>query len=257
MITTPPPCAVPPGIHKFVSEGTSRKYMLTGTGNRASRLTVSMHGRTGSSESQHKQGMFTENGGGITVYPQSLGTPPATLWKAMPDSKDVRYVASLTTCLQSRGCGSPATTQINGVSMGAMMTSRLACDAPNIARSWGMVAGVLPPYCRMGPDKIVTIVHGRTDTVVGWRGEMSPFLSNLINGAGVGIAKDAIALDWQRAKGCTPTVVKRRLDPATVVTLYNCKGMSSTMLIAHTGGHSWDPNPEYSKMSTTKLLLIR
>ena len=86
---------------------------------------------------------------------------------------------------------------------------------------------------------------------------MSPFLSNLINGAGVGIAKDAIALDWQRAKGCTPTVVKRRLDPATVVTLYNCKGMSSTMLIAHTGGHSWDPNPEYSKMSTTKLLLIR
>ena len=102
MIAIAAPCPVPPGIHQYVSDGVKRKFVLTGVGDKYSRLTVSMHGGTGSSESQHYVGQFSELGGGIAVYPQSVGTPPATLWKAMPNSKDVRYVASLTTWLQSK-----------------------------------------------------------------------------------------------------------------------------------------------------------
>ena len=124
-----------------------------------------------------------------------------------------------------------------GISNGAMMAHRLACEASDVFAAIGTVSGPLVTE-RCAPSNPVAVIHihGTADGYVPEKGGVGPKYPGLNYPS----AQDTISF-WAAADGCTPTA--RQSNPAPDVQLLDfdgCRGGTAVAYYSITGGgHSW------------------
>lgn len=258
-------CTIQSGTYQsFKYRGVDRKfkaYVPPGA-NSQTKLIISMHGATGSSESQEAMSGFTwfaKQQNFIAVYPQATGEPQKTVWDIAPNGPDIGYVTELTKFLHYNGCGSPNTTYINGFSMGAMMTSTLMCTSGHLYAGAAMVSGVLDPLsgCVVGKNKPILIVHGVKDFVVPYDGSMSVNVAMFVPKTAISkYNRQQMARHWQLVK--KPSVVTAVVQDTPLIkyVTYSSPGAKDTkIVILKDDVHVWDADPRRNTVSTTKLIL--
>ena len=261
-------CDIPAGENGFADGRQVRSFRIAlppGGANASTPMVVSLHAMTGDAALQEEVSGFSALGaaeGFIAVYPQGEGLGEEKYWDAAPGSADVQDVAALIASLHDEGCSSPQSTYVNGWSMGAMMTSRLLCERPEIMAGAGMVAGVLPPEpgCRIPGGIAVSIVHSRDDPTVPFDGRLPSDISGRAGGEQSanfpGITREAMGRQWALAKGCPDPVPQTVREPGQTVTTWTGCGNAPTVVHIRDGGrHDW--NPIGPAMPPTSLTLWR
>ncbi len=258
-------CTIASGTYQnFKYRGVDRKfkaYIPPGATSQT-KLIISMHGATGSSESQENMSGFTwfgQRDNFAAVYPQALGAPQKTVWDIRPGGNDIGYVTELTKFLHASGCGSPNTTYINGFSMGAMMTSTLMCTSGHLYAGAAMVSGVLDPLsgCVVGKNKPILIVHGMKDFVVPYDGSMSANVALFVPRTAISkYNRQQMARHWQLVKRPSSVTAVVKDTPLIKYVTYSSPATKDTkIVILKDDVHVWDADPRRNTVSTTKLIL--
>ena len=175
--------------------------------------------------------------GFVVVYPDGIGRS----WNAgiccgsaaRRNVDDVGFLAALVQRLEDQNRVDPHRVYVTGMSNGAMMAYRMACEAPFPIAAIGPVAGTLGVACDRARPTSVLHIHGSADRNV-------PF------GGGVGIGFDrsprlavpeALAR-WRDLDHCATAVTTTAGTVATQ--LAQCAGGRVVELITVAGaGHQW------------------
>jgi len=149
---------------------------------------------------------------------------------------DVAFIAAMVSELERTQNADAQRVYITGMSNGAMMAYRLACEAPFPIAAVGSVAGTFDmPSCANPQRTRIMEIHGLTDQHVPFDGgiginhsQPQPFPS----------VEDTLAI-WQRANGCTRGP---RANTAGVVTRtrWTCEqGDDVELVTIANAGHEW------------------
>lgn len=250
-----------PGTYEFTldHDGETRIYRVhvpkSYVAARPTAAVFSFHGGGGSAEimSQDKYyGLITksEQAGYIAVFPNGysrfrdgkLATFNAgSCCGNARDKKidDVGFVRKVVARLKEQLNIDPERISSNGMSNGAMMSYRLACEAADIFHSIAAVAGT-DGMERCEPSRPVSVlhIHARDDEMVLFNGGAGKDSKTLANFRSV---KDTIAR-WVRLNACNSTP-KKVLDlpgKATCEAYTGCKGgVEVKLCVTESGGHSW------------------
>jgi polyhydroxybutyrate depolymerase len=187
--------------------------------------------------------------GFIAVYPQGLGNSfnaGVCCGTSAGTVNDVKFVGDLLDKLATELCVDPKRVFSSGLSNGAMLSHRLACEMSNRIAAIGAVAGTIAIDPCTPPRPVpVMHIHGTGDFVV-------PY-----NGGGLSGAKsvpDTIA-EWVKIDGCTdpkPTNVYTHGD-ATCDEYSMCQaGAAVRLCTIDQGGHQWPGGKDdgFGKFST-------
>ena len=202
-------------------------------------LVVFMHGGFGSAaqaEAAYGWDAVADREGFIVAYPEGDGVA----WNAgsccgspaKTDVDDVAFIAALTAQLQGEFGVAPSRTFATGMSNGAMMAYRMACDTDTFA-AIAPVAGTIVTECDAPHPASVLHIHGLEDERVRYDGETGSGATR-VDGRAV---EDDVAL-WRAVDGCgAPTV----LDAAPVTTsAAECPdGREVTLITIADAGHQW------------------
>lgn len=202
--------------------------------------------------------------GFVVVYPDGTGRT----WNAGgccgPAARDavddVGFVGALLDHLEQELCIDRRRVFASGMSNGAMMSHRLACEASDRIAAIAPVAGVeMSPTCAPARPVPVLQVHGTADGHVPWEGGVGCGL------AGVAFTSVPATMEgWRLRNGCSSTtsVVLEQGD-GTCTGFDGCPIAGETVLCAiASGGHSWPGGvpregvvdcPEDGAQSTTFL----
>jgi polyhydroxybutyrate depolymerase len=207
--------------------------------------------------------------GFIVVYPQGLPLGVGPSWNAggccANNAEDVKFVRDLVKLLETKYCIDPKRVYATGLSNGAMLSYRLACEASDVFAAVAPVAGAVEvqPCVPSRPVPILAF-HGTGDTIVPFNGGKDGLL-HVLNFPPVSYSIDL----WRNIDGCadspapddastapmpadsTPdggpteslftgsTVVFQKGD-ATCHAWTGCKGGSEVELCTIVnGGHNW------------------
>lgn len=167
---------------RTLADGRTYDLHRLNAGTDARPLVVVIHGRTGSSSSLVSVAGWSQyadtHGGFAVAYAQALiaspgtnGTAPATAWNSGgccsgQTANDVAYIRALVE--DARRTVRVSNVYVVGFSNGGMMTARVGCALPNLARGIGIVGGVLDPGgafgCATGTVPLrVRHLHGAQD----------------------------------------------------------------------------------------------
>jgi polyhydroxybutyrate depolymerase len=175
--------------------------------------------------------------GFVVVYPDGVGRSwnggnccgPA----ARGDVDDVGFLSALVQRLEADSGVDPRRVYVTGMSNGAFMVYRMACEAPIAIAAIGPVAGTLGVTCDHARPTSVLHIHGSADRNIPFDG-----------GAGSGFERrarlavpEALAR-WRRIDRCEPPVTK---TVGTVATQHaDCADGREVELITIAGaGHQW------------------
>lgn len=203
-------------------------------------LVVNLHG-TASNALEHERvsGMsrLADAEGFAVVYPNALGSPP--MWRIGPCAEGRRDLAFLCELVEHLRAGlsiDPRRIYAAGLSNGAGMANRMACEMPDLIAALGTVSGAYPYWDECQPARPVPVIafHGTADRQV-------PY-------GGMGTALPPIrvwAAEWARRNRCdpTPVVVYRR---NRIVGEAWRDGEGRDWVILYTvegGGHCWPGSP--------------
>jgi polyhydroxybutyrate depolymerase len=209
-----------------------------------------LHGGGGSARHARAQTGFdavADREGFLVVYPNGSGRFGERLltwnagscceYAAKQNVDDVAFFRAMVNALQKEHAIDPKRVYATGMSNGAMMSYRLACEMSDVFAAVAPVAGVqVAPSCEPREPVSVMHVHGSAD-------------ENVLLQGGVGasaFAKDvrppvAPAIQrWARHDGCaaTPTITREgavetsRHAPCTA-------GAEVVFHLVHGGGHAW------------------
>lgn len=221
--------------------GATRTYLLHLPATLAAQrsLVVVLHGGFGSAqqaEAAYGWDELADRDGVLVAYPQGDGAA----WNAgdccgAPARKgidDVAFIAAVVADVQARYGVTQARTFVTGMSNGALMAYRLACDTDLFA-AVAAVAGTIVTGCQHPAPISVLHIHGLDDDRVRFDGG---------RGAGAGGVDgmpipDVIAL-WRKADGCSDAVVVEH--PPLTTSRSGCPDGRVVELITITGaGHQW------------------
>lgn len=226
--------------------GQARSYRLfvpTGAQGPAP-VVVVLHdaGGTGDSIAQASQFDRAAAAGGFAVaYPESLrgtwnggfccGTAPGE------GIDDVAFLDRLVDALSDDPRIDPDLVHLAGVSNGAIMAYRFACEHPTRIAGVGSVAGTMV-VDRCQPTEAVPVIeiHGTADQVVPFDGGQLPDFTQATQPVPSAIE---LAQHWATANGCAqPTT--RTEGPVSTTTWEDCRDETSVRLVAIEGaGHTW------------------
>jgi len=202
-------------------------------------LVVMLHGGLGSArqaEEAYGWDDAADAAGFVVAYPDGLGRT----WNAgdccgraaREEVDDVAFLTALVTALQDEFGVSADRTFGTGMSNGAMMTYRLACETDLFA-AIAPVAGTLVTACDDPAPASVLHVHGLDDGSVRMDGAPGDGVGDV---DGMPIA-DVIAL-WREADGCGEPVVTEA-PPVTTSTSACADGRTVTLVTIAGAGHQW------------------
>jgi polyhydroxybutyrate depolymerase len=250
-----------PGTYDFVLEhdGLQRFYRVhvphSYDAARPTPVVFAFHGGGGSARSMSDDRFYgliakSEQAGFIAVFPNGysrlrnggLATFNAGICcGAARDSNidDVGFVRKVVAQVRSQLNVDPDRIVASGMSNGAMLSYRLACEAADIFRAIVAVAGTDGmDACKPSRPVSVLHIHARDDDMVRFEGGPGKRSVTRANFRSVG---DTIAR-WVRLDGCEPTP-KRVLDlpgRASCESYGGCQGGAEVRLcVTETGGHSW------------------
>jgi polyhydroxybutyrate depolymerase len=249
--------------------GLTRTYTLHVPGSHDPRtpapLVLVLHGGGGAGRSTERMTGFSEladRRGFIVVYPNGIDRRwnDARGVVARQDVDDVGFLTALVEHSRRTLPIDPRRVYASGISNGAMMSYRLACERSEIFAAIAPVAGAMPeplgPRCSPSRPVSLVAISGTEDPLVLWGG--GPVARN--RGRTMSVP-DSVAL-WARLNGCpAPASVTQEpdRDPADGTrvrreTYGPCQEGASVVLYAvEGGGHSW-PGSTRSRLPLTGRL---
>lgn len=119
------------------------------------------------------------------------------------DTDDVGFVASVVVAATRATGGDPARIYLAGVSNGAMLALRFACERPGMLAAVGSVAGTFTASCDRPPALPLIEIHGLHDRAVPYL----PGAGTVESGPGMRLPARETIDRWRTANGCAaPTV---------------------------------------------------
>ncbi len=220
-------------------------------------VVISMHGYSSSVEVQVQLtglGPFGDTAGFVTVTPQITRDVPR--WVLTPRGPDVAFIGAVLDDVAATTCVDTSRVYVAGMSNGAMMTSRLACDLSDRVAAFAMVTGLLdPPECTPGRPVPVLAIHGTADPFVPYDGGVGPGVALLpsADGSGpIGTVPDAVLppemlttvpqriAAWAARDGCDATVTPDPVSDDVDEFDYTCPaGVDVQLWRVDGGGHTW------------------
>lgn len=244
----PPP---PPTQQRQVTvDGATRHYRLftplSAFRDRPSPLVVVLHGVGNSPEATAGLTEFdrqAQASGFVVAYPQGVELS----WNAgfccaaafVQDVDDVGFLNRLLDQLGAEDRIDHDRVFVVGVSAGAMMAYRFACESAERVRGVGSVAGamLLEPCEPTRPVSVIEI-HGTADPLV-------PYHGGQVEPPGAQASAPvpptpAVAAHWASLDGCPDTPATHREGPVTTTTWAGCRNGASVRLVTvEGGGHTW------------------
>jgi polyhydroxybutyrate depolymerase len=242
-------------VRTVTVDGNRRSYLVhLPTGYRAGTPTPVVLSFHGGAQDARRQRALTgmdataDQEGFMVVYPE--GTPDlighGRSWNAGSccarasriGAPDVAFTSALLDDLASVVSVDPRRVFATGMSNGAMLAYRLACELTSRIAAVAPVAGVLVVTSRCRPDRPISVlaIHGTDDALVPVGGGVG---ANRTLGTLPSVA-DSLAV-FKRRDGCPaePTASTLRQD-ATVIRHQGClDGTEVTLCLVDGGGHTW------------------
>jgi polyhydroxybutyrate depolymerase len=259
-----PGAAAAPGVQQRTIDvdGTRREYRLyvpAGLPEGPVPLVLDIHG-LGSNKDQ--QAAFSgwqalaDREHVVVAAPQGLNNQ----WDINPaaGNRDVAFLRAMISGLQDERCLDLSRTYSNGISMGGLMSSVLACEAPDVVAAVGLVSGIeWKPACDDAPARPAMVFWGRKDCVLPWYGGLGPCLlgptqpdgtPRTVPGAPLPAGADAgfppvedVVGAWAAHNGCAPAPVADRITSHVERRAYGgCRDDADVYLyVVDDGGHTW------------------
>jgi polyhydroxybutyrate depolymerase len=211
-------------------------------------LIVNLHGFNSNAqqaESVSRMSAKADSAAFITAYPEGLGSPQAWHFGSLGEGKaDVQFIRDLVATLKGEGSIDGRRIYVTGISNGAEMSYRLACDAADLFAAFAPVSGAYQKYGDCNPSRPVPAVafHGTDDKLLPYQGIPPLFLP----------VRDW-AIEWASRNGCgsTPAVAYQKGD-VTGETWSGCNQGADVVLYTIAGkGHSW-PGSDMPAAITTQ-----
>jgi polyhydroxybutyrate depolymerase len=202
-------------------------------------LVVMMHGGVGSAQQAERAYGWNDEadaGGFLVAYPDGV----SRTWNAgdccggaeREGVDDLAFLTALVDALQQEFGVVPDRTFATGMSNGAMMTYRLACETELFA-AIAPVAGTIVTACDDPAPASVLHIHGLTDSQVRMDGEPGDGIGDV---DGMPVA-DAVEL-WRVAAACDDAVVTQ--EPPVTTTTSDCADDRRVVLVTVAdAGHQW------------------
>jgi polyhydroxybutyrate depolymerase len=216
----------------------------------------------------------------IVAQPQGLNGSWAFLPEdGKPDgTADVTYVKAVVFSIAATRCVDVSRIYATGLSMGSLLSSLLACKAPEVFAAFGFVAGIqFKPDCEKAPPRPAVVFWGTKDCVLPWFGGLGPCLAigppgrtqptgPVPPGEDGGFPPvEQVLAQWAAHNGCSGDPQVRSLSAAIAHRVYqDCRPDAGLELYLITdGAHAWpgselmaaldrDPAQVASMGSTTK-----
>ena len=214
-------------------------------------LVFVFHGGTGNAKNAIRMSGFNpvaDKNGFIVVYPNGTGRlndDKLLTWNGgtccgyaqEENVDDVGFVRVIVADLQSLAQIDPKRIYATGLSNGAMLSQRLACEASDLFAAVAPVAGTLNfPACSPAQPVSVIEFHGTADEHVPYEGGYGPESLVNVNFASV---RDSVGF-WTQFDRCGPQPQTNSFDDIQHEVWMGCTGSTSVELYTILGGgHAW------------------
>lgn len=234
-------------------DGQTRRYRLhvppaTQSG-QAVPLVINLHGlnsTAGQQETVSRMSDLADRVGFIVVYPEGLGSSQKWSFGGGAEGRaDVAFIRELIRRLQSQFSLDPRRIYATGISNGAEMSYRLACDLADTIAAVGLVSGGYPPLeCQPSRPVPVVVFHGTADNVLAYEGHPPLMLP---------VREWTVA--WAARNGCAPTPkITFQQGDVSGETWDNCRENATVTLYTITGkGHSWPGSNMPARITTQDI----
>jgi polyhydroxybutyrate depolymerase len=204
----------------------------------AAPLVVALHGYTLNAAWMEANTGFDQVGaraGFVVVYPEGIKNS----WNAggccgHNTGNDVGFIRDLIDRLVASGAVDPKRVFVTGMSNGAAMAQRVACELADRVTAVASVSGSLlvDPCVPSRPISVLEI-HGTDDSVIPYRGGFT-------SGLGEFPSTMSVMETWERVDGCAESPAVARSGITTTSTWGGCRGGAVVVLDAISGGkHVW------------------
>lgn len=228
-------------------EGQVRTYRLfvPASVDRAAPLVLMLHDAGGTAQTIAQATQFDRRAatdGFSVAYPESLsgtwnggfccGSAPAQ------GVDDVGFLERLLDELSVHPRIDPARVYVAGVSNGAVMAYRLACERAERIAGIASVAGAMTfEACRPAEAVSVLEIHGTADPVVPYNGGELPSFTNATRPVP---SAQQLVERWAAFNSCPGDPATRREGPVTTTTWGHCRDGAVVRLLSIEGaGHTW------------------
>jgi polyhydroxybutyrate depolymerase len=231
---------------KLKHDGENRTYLLhlPHSYNEAepSSLIIALHGGTGSAKNIEEQGglpEFSDEKGFILCSPNGLNKT----WNAgnccgkaeKNKVDDVGFISSLMDKIQSEYNIDPKRIYITGMSNGAMMSYRLACElSDKIAAIAPMAGTIVTNECKPSNSMSVVHFHSKKDNSVPFDGGIGDGISNHYNAP-----IDSVMQVWSSFGNCMTDTMEVRSEYDYYHWINCADSCEVSFYITNDGGHSW------------------
>ena len=236
-------------------DGRTRRYILhTPNGLDPAKpvaIVLVLHGATQSPESAERMSRMSQladKNGFIAVYPSGTGPDPAAkvpTWNAdnccayamNNHVDDIGFLSALIDRLEQNHHVDPKRVYATGISNGAMLSYRLACELSEKIAAIAPVEGAQKVDCRPADRVSVLVFHGTADRLVPFDGGSTPFQ---VGPPRTDTSVASAISFWVEKDGCSPSP-QHDEKPEVHTDLYSgCKDGTAVALYAIQGGrHMW------------------
>lgn len=224
-------------------------------------LVVVLHGGGGTGEQMEFAGFdeISDEEGFVVAYPDAYrrnwndGRSDLQAASVTEEVDDVAFLERVIAETSNGLDSEPANVYVAGISNGAMMSGRVACDLSDVVDGVAMVAGSLgaEQATRCTPERAVSVldISGTEDPLVPWGGGDVTVLGRK-RGSVLGV--EQTVRFWSEANGCAPLPVEESVedsdlsDASTVTTTVfsGCADGTAVALVeVDGGGHTWPGRP--------------
>jgi len=180
------------------------------------------------------------DGGFVVVYPEGLGqtwNAGYCCGSAARDAvDDVAFLSAVMDDVQAGYATDPARVFVAGVSNGAMMAYRLACQAADRVAGVGSMAGaMILDDCHPSRPVAVIEIHGTGDALVPYEG--GPTVGGATQPSPSSVA---VVQHWAELDRCQGGPATGARPPVTTSTWSGCApGTTVRLVTVESGGHTW------------------
>jgi polyhydroxybutyrate depolymerase len=243
-----------PVTRTLVHEDAQRSYILhipaSVDQTQPAALVVALHGGTGNAQIMIDSSEFNQvadDNGFIVAYPNGAGQLDDKLltWNGgtccgyaqRNNVDDTGFIRAMVADIQTIAAVDPKRIYAAGMSNGAIMSYRLACEAADLFAAIAPVAGTLN-FSPCNPAETVSVIgfHGTADQHIPYQGGFGPESLVEVDFASV---QDSVNF-WVSFNGCNPQAQKDVVDEIEHETWSGCRDGSAVELYTIVdGGHAW------------------
>jgi polyhydroxybutyrate depolymerase len=254
--------------HTMTVSGQQRFYLLTvpaaHDGHTPLPLVLDFHGLAEGAVVHTKMsefGTLAKQQGFVVAFPNGTGQPVSWNLAVPPKpNADLEYVDQLLEGLEHDLCIDTSRVYADGLSLGAFMTSFVACTRANKFAAVAPVAGVTI-FDGCTPSRPVPLLafHGTADPILHFNGGVGPIpgVTSPVGAQGAtttlpkadlnGPGYPAAVAKWAARNGCDATPTDTSVTKEVIHRVYHCPaGQDVEFYIIIGGGHAW-PGSQFSK----------